>query len=228
MLEILFSFPGLVGLLIFVLKRSPLPNREWLLTPFALFLSSLSLVVSYFFRYSVGIPYWSTFDTFISFFSYLDEQVIFLTNEDSQFLGAGVYSMSFLVVIIISLVMKQIIPDNLLQNPEGNDYIDFLGIELVFIETSTKKIYVGKLTQAPLSDSNPSALFSIIPIMSGFRSDYDEVIYTNLYREEDIQEDKLSKIEISLTLGSLVSIREFNMEAFHKFIQKGTTVVRFK
>lgn len=228
MLEILFSLPGLFGLLIFVLKRSPLADREWLLTPIALFLSAISLTVSYLFRYEIGIPYWSSLNSIISFFTFLDNQIAFLANENSYFLGAGVYSMSFIFVTMIALILKCIIPVKVLQNPEGNDYLDFLGIELVFLETKTKKIYVGKLIQAPLSDNNPSALVSIIPIMSGFRNEYDEVIYTNLYREEDIEEDKLSKIEISLTLGSIFSIREFNIDAFNKFIQKGTTIVRFK
>jgi hypothetical protein len=121
------------------------------------------------------------------------------------------------------------LPIDFLQNPDGRDYVDFLKIPLVFVELNNKKIYVGKMMESPLVDTNPNGLITLVPLMSGYRNDKDKVEFTNNYfDEEDFEIENLNKIEISFPIQSLVSIREFNIEAFKKFIDTGSTIVTFK
>ncbi len=227
MAEILFAFPGLIGLGCFVFRRTPWPGREWILTTFGLLISAWSLGWSYFLRYSVVLNHWDSLEQIASLFQVLDSSIAHIANENPPFLQAGIYSFSFVIATFTGTALN-FLPEDWFQNAEGKDYADFLREDLIFTELVNNKIYVGKVTEAPINDQNPDGLITLVPLMSGFRSAYDEVIYTNLYSADAFEEENLKNLEISFPIRSVATMRHFSVEAFEKFEKLGTTVIRFK
>ena len=91
---------------------------------------------------------------------------------------------------------------NFCQNYEG---------DVIFLTLKSKKIYTGILIQYPEITSTDSQHIMVLPIMSGFRNDFGEAIWTTKY--PDIENNKSNFIELIIPKEEITTATPWNKSA---------------
>ena len=233
MSQLFIVFPGIIGLLIFVYRRSPFPSKEYLLLLYppivgvgALYISALItnyLKVSDFHLLTdIGLLFLKMDDAFLSF-----------CDADSRsFFDKGTFALSVLVASVFSYIAKRLFNLETLFNPAGLDFIDFTKKPLSLIELQNGKVYVGKVTQAP-HEAGAQALLTMVVVMSGERvrsvkpDEAGVLNYTTFYDPKDVHAEDTTDLRLSIALRYIVSIRAFDFEAFERFLNDGKAILTF-
>lgn len=226
MSQVLFIIPGLLGLLVFVYKRSPFPNKEYLLLLYPPLLSALSLFASALLVTYLDNSYSIICDA-LRFLKATDSVFSqFGKGSDHQLFTGGQFSLAIVISAIISCVTKKVVNLETLFNPPGVDFADFANTKPSLIELVNGKIYIGVVTEAPF-ETNPHSLISVIVLLSGERVPNGVVKYTTTYDPQNALDKNTDDLKIAITLNSIISIREFDIVAFEEFLAEGKIVADF-
>ncbi len=100
----------------------------------------------------------------------------------------------------------------------------FLNASLISFTTKSGKVYVGW----PISLPRPSrsAYLSVLPLISGYRSDTQDVVFTTEYwdvyqsRQQAGEEDIYQGFLLVLSIDEITSASLFNFDVYERFNQK--------
>lgn len=236
MLEIFVLFPGLLGLMVFVTKRSPFPTREYILVLYPPLVGIVSTYLASITAFNFLISDFQTIRDLSLLFIKIDSPFLNFVERDLQELfRKGIFSLSLLYSIALSLFFRSQTFANRFSNPPGVDFVDFVRVPISMVELENGKIYVGKVVQAP-SEAGTVGLLTIVVLCSGYRmpqgangngQDVGIINYTTFYAPKNIRDAKTDDLKISIAIGHIVSVREFDFSAFEKFIEDKRVILSF-